>query len=285
MFNNNCGGTGIVPVMNVNGMGWGNGMMNGMWGDGGIWWIWILFFAMFGWGNGGWGGNGNSNAQFTDAAVQRGFDNQSVMNKLNGIENGICSLGYDQLNQMNGINSTVQQVGWNLQQTMNQNEIANMQRSFAAQQQASDCCCENRVGQMNIVNQMDKNNCATNTLIQQQTQQLMWTNQQGFRDISDQINAGFQRLEVRQLETENANLRQQLNNCDRDKALQGTANYIVNAVNPRTMPAYLTCNPNTGNVFPQAGLDQLAYQQWLQNRSGCCCQQNTCCNNGCGCGF
>lgn len=280
MFNN-CG-TGIVPVMNMNDNNCNN---NGMWGDGGWWWIWILFFAMWGWGgNGGFGGNGNSNAQFTDAAVQRGFDNQSVMNKLNGIENGICSLGYDQLNQMNGINNTVQQVGWNLQQTMNQNEIANMQRSFAAQQQASDCCCENRVGQMNIVNQMDRNNCATNTLIQQQTQQLMWGNQQGFRDISDQINAGFQRIEMNQKDAQIAALTQQLNNCNLEKAIAAGNNYVINAVNPRTMPAYLTCNPNTGNVFPQAGLDQLAYQQWLQNQRNCCCQQNTCCNNGCGCG-
>lgn len=284
MFNN-CG-TGIVPVMNMNDNCNGN---NGMWGDGGWWWIWILFFAMWGWGgNGAWGNGGNgggySTAQFTDAAVQRGFDNQAVINKLNGIENGICSLGYDQLNQMNGLGNTVQQVGWNLQQTMTTNEMAQMQRDFAAQQQRADCCCENRVGQMNIINQMDKNNCATNTLMQQISQQQLWANQQGFRDISDQINAGFQRLEVRQLEAENAALRQQVNDCSRDNALQGTANYIINAVNPRTMPAYLTCNPNNGNVIPQAAIDQLAYQQWLQSRGNCCCQQNTCCNT-CSNGF
>lgn len=271
MFNN-CG-TGIVPVMNM------DGNNNGMFGDGGGWWAWILLFAIFGWGNGGfgWGGNGgNSNAQFTDAAVQRGFDNQSVMNKLNGIENGICSLGYDQLNQMNGISNTVQQVGWNLQQTMNQNEIANMQRSFAAQQQASDCCCENRVGQMNIINQMDRNNCATLNTMNQNTQQLMWSNQQGFRDISDQINAGFQRIEMNQKDAQIAALTQQLNSCNLEKAIAAGNNYVINAVNPRTMPAYLTCNPNNGNVFPQAAIDQLAYQQWLQNQRNCCC--NPCAN-------
>lgn len=275
MFNG-CG-TGVVPVMDVN----GNNYNNNAWGDGGWWWIWILFFAMWGWGgNGMWGGNGNGGNQFMEAAIQRGFDNQSVINKLDGLSNGLCSLGYDQLNQMNGINNSIQQVGWNLQQTMNQNEIANMQRSFAAQQQASDCCCENRIGQMNIINAMDKNNCATLNQMNQNTQQLMWANQQGFRDISDQISAGFAAIEKQQLLQENANLRQQVNDCSRDAALAANANYIINAVNPRSNPAYLTCNPNTGNVFPQAGIDQWRWANTQANAMQWMANQNTCCNNG-----
>lgn len=273
MFNN--GYPGIMPVMNV------DGNNNGMWGDGGGWWCWILLFALFGWGgNGfGWGNNGNgAGNQFTDAAVQRGFDNQAVMNKLNGIEQGICSLGYDQLNQMNGINSTVQQTGWNLQQTMNQNAIAQMQQAWASQQQAADCCCENRMGQMNIINQMDRNNCATNQTINQVGQQLMWSNQQGFRDISDQINAGFQKMEYQAMQRENADLRQRLNDCNLENALRANAEYITGRCCPRSEPAYLTCNPNTGNVIPQAGLDQIAFQQWQMNRGNCCPTQ--CCPNG-----
>lgn len=270
----NCG-TGILPVMNV------DGNRDGMWGDGGGWWAWILLFAIFGWGNGGfgWGGNGNQfGTNAIEASIQRGFDNQSVINKLNGLENGLCSLGYDQLSQMNSLNNTVQQTGWNLQQTMNQNAIAQMQQAWAAQQQASDCCCENRIGQMNIVNQMDKNACATNSTINQVGQNLMWSNQQGFRDISDQINAGFQRLEMQTLTRENADLRQRLNDCSRDSALLGTANYIINKVNPCPEPAYLTCNPNTGNVFPQSGLDQ--WQVYNNRYGNNCCQPQGCCGNG-----
>ena len=276
MFNNNCG-TGIVPVMNMDSRN-----NDGMWGDGGGWWAWILLFAIFGWGNGGvWGGNGGSNAnsQFTDAALQRGFDQQNVVGKLDRLGDGLCSLGYDQLAQINGVNGTVQQVGWNLQQTMNQNEMAQMQRDFAAQQQHSDCCCENRVGQMNIINQMDKNNCATNNLMQQLSQQQMWAYSQGKRDNSDQINAGFQRIENNQKDAQIASLTQQLNQCNLKEAIMAGANYTVNQVNPRTQPAYITCNPNTGNVFPQSGLDQLAYWQYVNGRSGCC-NQNSCCNNG-----
>lgn len=279
MFNN---AGGIIPVMNVDGNN-----NNGMWGDGGGWWAWILLFAIFGWGNNGFGFGGNGGNccnpccgggnQFVEAAVQRGFDNQTVVNKLDGISNGICNLGYDQLAQMNGIQNTVQQTGWNLQQTMNQNAIASMQQAWAAQQQAADCCCENRIGQMNIINQMDKNNCAINNTVNQVGQNLMWSNQQGFRDLSDQINAGFQRIETQQLMRENADLRQRLNDCNRDAALQGQANYIINQVAPRSQPAYLTCNPNTGMVIPQAGLDQ--WQTFRCNTPCCPPQNNCCCNN------
>lgn len=261
----------------------GNNRNNGMFGDGG-WWAWILMFALFGWGNGGmfggWGNGGFGGNQFVEAQIQRGFDNQTVLTKLEGIQNGLSSLGYDQLAQMNGLGNTVQQTGWNLQQTMNQNALAQMQRDFAAQQQASDCCCENRVGQMNIINQMDKNNCATNTAIREVGQQIMWANGQGFRDISDQISAGFAQMEKDAMMRENANLRQQLNDCNLENALRANAEYITGRCCPRSEPAYLTCNPNTGNVFPQAGLDQIAYQQWMMERQGYCQPRNNCCNNG-----
>lgn len=64
------------------------------WGGDGAWWIIILFLFVFcGWGNGGWGfgGNrGNGTSDFLDSAIQRGFDNQAVISKLDGINNGLC---------------------------------------------------------------------------------------------------------------------------------------------------------------------------------------------------
>lgn len=56
-------------------------------GFGGSWaWI-ILLFAIFGGGGFGWGRNGNG---ITQIELQQGFDNQSVMRKLDGITNGLC---------------------------------------------------------------------------------------------------------------------------------------------------------------------------------------------------
>lgn len=43
-------------------------------------------------GNGdGWGGQGrNGKSCATNGDLQRGFDTQSILNKLSGIDNGIC---------------------------------------------------------------------------------------------------------------------------------------------------------------------------------------------------
>lgn len=57
---------------------------NDGWGNGGAWWIIVLFALIFGWGNGGFGNNGFANAigyenLATSNEVQRGFDNQNSM--------------------------------------------------------------------------------------------------------------------------------------------------------------------------------------------------------------
>ena len=105
-------------------------------GFGGGWWAWIIMLALFGgfgnrgfgWGNGFNGGN-SCCTPATCAEVQNGFNNANVQSMLNGIENGICSLGYDQLNQMNGINQNIMQTGFGLQQAINNMTVAQMQRS------------------------------------------------------------------------------------------------------------------------------------------------------------
>ena len=87
-----------MPVQPAN-----NSYNNGCNGWGGDWMGWIvlfLIFGMFGWGGMGgfgWGGGmgmGGASPYMTSAVaqadLQRGFDNQSVMNKLNGLESGLC---------------------------------------------------------------------------------------------------------------------------------------------------------------------------------------------------
>lgn len=103
MFSSN--GVSLADIAAVTGNNRNN---DGMWGDG-AWWIVILL--IFGWGNNGWGGfGGNGNGTgYTDAAIQRGFDNQAVISKLDGISNGLCDGFYAMNNSMltgfNGINT------------------------------------------------------------------------------------------------------------------------------------------------------------------------------------
>lgn len=133
----------------------GNGNNNGGWGNDGWGLIWIvLIFAIFGWGNGfgGWGNNGggmgSTAAAYTDSAIQRGFDNQAIVGKLDGITNGLCDGFYAANNSMltgfNGINTNIMQTGYGIQQAINADTVANMQNTNALQAQLAQCCCDNK---------------------------------------------------------------------------------------------------------------------------------------------
>lgn len=71
-------------------------------------WIWVLLLFLF--MSGGWGGARGGEA-LTRAEMQSGFDNQTVLNKLNGLENGLCDGFYAQnttmLNGFAGVNANI----------------------------------------------------------------------------------------------------------------------------------------------------------------------------------
>lgn len=269
----------IAAVTRNNNDGDGFGGNNG-------WWVLIILFALFGGWGGGYGGYGAGGqlGYDTNAAVQRGFDTQAIISKLDGINSGICSLGYDQLAQMNGINNTVMQTGYGLQNSINQLGIANMQDTFglersinqlgiaamqnanAAATQLSDCCCKNQMGQMQIMNQMQSDACALNTNVHQTGDAIINNQNQNFQMLNNTIRDGFCSLEMREMQRENQNLRDRLNACDRDNALQGQATYLLNNLNPQARPAYIVQNPNCCSPVPV----QIQQSCGCQGNSGCC---------------
>ena len=222
---------------------------NGMFGGEG-WWVIVIILVLCGAFNGNGFGNGFGNnggggtvVYDTGASLQRGFDTSTIIAKLDANSNGICSLGYDQLAQMNGINSNIMQTGFGIQQAINADTVANMQNTNAIMTQQADCCCKTQTGFMNVINQMDKNSCATNTNIHQTGDAIIQNQNQNFQMLNNSINSGFANLEKQQLIRENNDLRQRLNNCDRDNALQGMATYIVDSVRPTPRPSWNVANP------------------------------------------
>ena len=231
MFNN---GVSLADIAAVTGNNRNN---DGMWGDG-AWWIVILL--IFGWGNNGFGGFGNNCAgsAYTDSAIQRGFDNQAVISKLDGITNGLCDGFYAVNNSMltgfNGINTNIMQTGYGIQQAINADTVANMQNTNALQAQLAQCCCENREGQAQIRYDMATQACETRQAIANSTRQVL--------DFLTQD-------KIATLTAENNDLRRAASQ-DRQNALLTTAmtaqtNQIINAVNPSAVPAYVVPNPNT----------------------------------------
>lgn len=236
-----------MPVMPANTGGYGNG---GAWGDGNWIWILVVFALLFGWGNNGWGGFGGGNGggyvatAATQADIQRGFDNQAVISKLDGITNGLCDGFYAVQTGMNGINTNIMQTGFGIQQAINADTIANMQNTNALQAQLANCCCETREAIQGVNYNMAQNTCALQNTMNSNT-----------RDIIDSQNAGTRAIldylcqeKIASLQAENNDLRRAASQ-DRQSALLTTAmsaqtQQIINAVNPTAIPAYVVPNPN-----------------------------------------
>ena len=261
MFSNNCAS--VPLVANIDGNGNGNGNL----ADGGWLWFIVVIFAIFGgWGSGfgGWGNGNNggatpySTSAVTQADLQRGFDNQAVVSKLDGITNGLCDGFYAVQTGMNGINTNILQTGFGIQQAINADTVANMQNTNALQSQLANCCCETREAIQGVNYNMATNTCALQNTMNSNT-----------RDIIDSQNAGTRAIldylcneKISSLQAENSDLRRAASQ-DRQSALLTTqmaaqTQQIINAVNPPAIPAYVVPNPNA-----------YAY--------GCGC------NTGCGC--
>lgn len=276
-----------------------NGYGNGMgWGGDWFWGIILLAFLFNGngWGNGWGNGNGAAGAQFTDAAVQRGFDTQTIIGKLDGINSGICSLGYDQLAQMNnlglaiangfhgvdnavctlgyqtqqgfnGVDNAVCTLGYNMQNGFNATQAAIMQGDNAIQNSIQSCCCDIRSGLKDIQFQNQTDTCALQTTMLNNTRDIIESQQAGTRAVIDWLCA----KETADLRAENQTLRlaasQQAQNA-----------YLVEQLRPAAKPAYLTCSPfaaSYGFGYGAYGLNGYGY-----NNSGCGCNSGCCgCNN------
>lgn len=256
-----------------------NNRNNGAWGMDGMmggWWVIIILLALFGgFGNGGWG-NGNRNnscdnggttivtvpgyggfgggwGAFDAASMQRGFDNSGVVAKLDGISNGLCSLGYDQLAQLNGIGDTVQQTGWGLSQQMQQNAIAEMQANNTLMNKVGDCCCKIENMMSGAVNAMDKNFCQTNWNMAQMGRDIMDNDNANFRSLEATVREGFQSLKEQGYIQEIQGLRQALNDCNAANLAQATARQVVNEIRPCPVPSYEVPNPYCNCGYSDCG--------------------------------
>jgi len=245
----------------------GNTRDNSAFGDSGAWWIIILFlFVICGWGGNGWnnGVQGTltradlcQDMNFSDLeSAARGIQNglcdgfyaqntnmltgfantQNVLtNGFAGINNAICTLGYQTQDGVNSINTAAMQNTNTIQQDINAMNIANMQNANALQTQISNCCCENRQGQADIKYQMATDTCSVQNTIQNTA-----------RDVIDNQNANTKSIldfiindKLATLQSENQSLRLAASQAAQNQ-------YLVSELRPNPIPAYTVANPYTG---------------------------------------
>lgn len=252
----------FAAVMNGNRGGFGNGY--GGFGDGaGAWWIIILFlFAMNGgWGNGGWGNRGGSFPLIandnTNNDIQRGFDQQSVMNGLNGltsaVSNGFANAEVSRCNAQT-----------NLLQTLNANQNASTAAMNQIAMGLQNCCCENRAGLADLKYTVATENCADRQAISDGLRDVIANNTANTNALMSSITSGIQSIKddlcQDRLDAANrqiAQLQTQLNMANlaasqtaqtaqliQDNNAQTAA--LIQRIAPAPTPSYTVPNPYTG---------------------------------------
>ena len=188
---------------------------DGYGGQGSWFWIVVLFLFMFGFGRNGWGNDANNGA-LTRAEMTDGFNNQSILNKLNGIENGLCDGFYAHNNAMlQGFSTMGNQI---------------MQNQFAMK----ECCCETNRNIDAVRYENSKHTCDITTAIHsegEQTRALIQANT--IQNLRDRLEAKSQ-----ELQTANFQLSQQAQNAT-----------LINELRPCAKPAYITCSPYQARNF------------------------------------
>ena len=221
MFSN---GVSLADIAAVTGNNRDN---DGMWGNGAWWIVILLIFGWGGFGNNGWGGNNCRDGYpcATPADVRAAVDQQTLISKLDqqtyGLADTFTALNNTLNSNFRGIDNAICTLGYQNQQGFNEVE-----------HQISDCCCTTQRA-IDGVNY----NLATQT---NAIQNAMCNNT---RDIIDNQNANSRAVldflvndKLATLQAENQNLK-----LKASQAEQNT--YLINQLRPCPIPAYSAPNP------------------------------------------
>lgn len=237
----------VAPAATSYGAGGGS-----MWGDSLFWIIVLFLFGFMGGGFGGGYGAGNGMVPFmmnnTNNDVQRGFDQQAIMNGIGGVNAGINSLAQGQCAGFAGVNAGVATGFAQAEIAANGRQMASMQQNWNAQtaidgrldtlamnQQAG--LCENRAaiadvkyaiaqdGAQTRANTDAKVQAVMDELHQMQVDNLKQNYENRIAGMQNQIDA----------------LQYQVNNADRNVALANEVDALYNRLNScpvSTVPVY-----------------------------------------------
>lgn len=218
----------VMPVAPM--MGGNNGGLG--FGDGNGWWFLILFFLLC--GNGGWGGFGGFDGGLypwmnQSNQINGGFRDQMLGSQIQGIQNSITS-GFGDVQTslcggFAGVNASINGAQNAISQQMYTNQIADMERSFAAQtaqtagmtalqSQLAQCCCDNRAATADLKYTVATENCADRTAAMQNTRDIIDAQTRGTQAILDKLCAlelDGVKGQLAQAQRENVGLQNQLN--------------------------------------------------------------------------
>ena len=222
MFNSSNGFT--MPVAPIS---YGN---NGGFGGFGDDWVGlIIILALLGWGGNGFGGfggfgGGRTEPCATQADVRAAVDQQTLISKLDQQTYGLADSTYALNNTItsgfHGVDNAICNLGYNVQSGFN-----------SLGHQISDCCCATQRAIDGVNYNMATQACETRQAINDST-----------RAIIDFLTTD----KIATLQAENQNLK-----LAASQAAQN--NYLLSELKPCPQPAYITCNPFTGQYGGYSG--------------------------------
>ena len=225
-------GYSLSDIAAVSGNRNNDGMFGGDWG---AWIILFLIFGLFGNGRGfgGFGGFGGGNGGScgcspcaTQADVRAAVDQQTLISKIDqqtyGLSSTFTALNDNLNSNFRGIDNAICTLGYQNQQGFNN-----------LGHQISDCCCQTQRAIDGVNYNMATQACDTRNLIQSTT-----------RDIIDNANANSRALldflvndKISTLQAENQNLKLKASQAEQNA-------YLLNELKPCPSPAYVVPNPN-----------------------------------------
>lgn len=246
-------------------------------------WAWIVILLLFGWGRNGFGGfgggygNGCNAPCATQADVRSAVDQQTLISKIDqqtygladsftalnntlnnnfrGIDNAICTLGYQGAQHANNLSAQMAQQGCDIRAAIQDNTTQGVFNTNTLSHQISDCCCN--LEKMDMQNRFDAQayNCST---------------LQAIDKLGDRIIDYMSNEKVQSLRDENQALRLAASQSAQNAFITAnqeaqTAELIRRLGRDCPVPAYVVPNPNC------------CYQPFSFNNCGC--------NNGCGGSF
>ena len=280
----------------------GNFGGNGLFGNGGDSWLGILFlialcnggfgFGGFGGGYGAMMGMGMMGMDYlypwlnNSQNINDGFRDQQLSTQIGNIQNGITSgfgdvqnalcAGFGNVqNSLCGgfasVNASINGAQNALAQQMYGNEIAALERSYAAQTANSQglnniqsalasCCCSQNANTADVKYTLATEACATRSADAQNTNAVLNALNSGIQSIKDQLCSD--KIEskndiIAQLRSELLYARGQASQDVQTATIQagqrGLANEIEQYVAPKAVPAYVVQNPNCCGTVNSCG--------------------------------
>lgn len=252
----NSGNDFTMPVVPA---GYANGN-NGMFGGDG-WWAIIIFALIFGWGGNGFGGFGGNGAGLQGALTRGDLCQDMNFNNLEaavrGVQSGLCDGFYavntTLLNGFAGVDNAICSLGYQAQQGFNSTNMAIAQLGFQNQQ----CCCEINRNVDAVRFENAQNTCAiTNAIHAEGEQTRALINANTMQDLRDKLAEKDRDVLARDFQL--------------SQIAQTTS--IVDQVRPCPQPAYITCNPwgyNSGYGYNGYGYNN-GCGCGNNNSCGCC---------------